>query len=192
MNNHNRNFGSRLLPTFLLILLPILSACDVSGTPTPTQPQSAPADLSLTYEYRAGSMPPPFHNEYTVVIGPGTTGQVTYRPDYPSDTTPTWTEVLTPTTAQLNDLYTLILENNLLRDNWRSLGDPPVGGSVEWATITANGKSHSIPTALEPADEQEAQALYEFVTKTLVPQSVWDRLEAQRAQYQEEYEKLHP
>ena len=192
MNNHNDHLGSRLLPILPIFLLLSLAACDTAGTPTPAQPASAPADLSVTYEYRAGSVPPPFHNEYTVVIGPGTTGQVTYRPDYPSDTTPTWTEVLTPTTAQLNDLYTLLQENNLLRDNWRELGDPPVGGSVEWATITADGKTYEIPQWPEPADSHGPQALYEFVTKTLVPQSVWDSLEAQRTQFQEDFENRQP
>jgi hypothetical protein len=126
------------------------------------------------------------------VIGPGTTGKVVYSPDYPSDSVPIWTEVFTPTTAQLNDLYTVLRDNNLLRDNWRTMGDPPVGGSVEWATITANGRTHSIPTALDPADNQGPAALYTFITERMVPRSIWDSLEAQRAQYQEEYENRQP
>src|SRR5690242_18655655 len=68
----------------LLMVATIFSACDVqqpasptpgAATMTPPKP-SVPVDLALTYEYRAGSMPPPYHDEYTVTIGPGPNGNV--------------------------------------------------------------------------------------------------------------------
>src|SRR5689334_8576201 len=104
-----RSYG-RIVP--LLISMFFVTACDVQGPTSPTHgaatmtvsKTTAPVDLALTYEYRAGSMPPPYHDEYTVTIGPGPNGSVVYRPDYPSDTTPTWTVPLTVTVTQLDSL----------------------------------------------------------------------------------------
>ncbi len=69
---------------------------------------------------------------------------------------------------------------------------PPVGGSVEWATIQANGSTSSIPIALEVADSNDAAALYKFITDTLVPKTVWDSFETQRAEWQKEFEGNTP
>jgi hypothetical protein len=180
----------------LLIVATIFTACDVqqpaspttgAATMTPPKP-SAPADLALTYEYRAGSMPPPYHDEYTVTIGPGPTGNVVYRPDYPSDTTPTWTVPLTVTVAQLDSLYSFLKTHNLLRTNWRTVSVPSVGGSVRWASFTVGGVTYEISTSLDPA-ETDPPALYDYVTQELVPQSVWSSLEEQRTQYQDNYPK---
>ena len=44
-------------------------------TPEPTK-LSMPADLSILYECRAGSMPPPHYYEYSIRIGPGLQGEV--------------------------------------------------------------------------------------------------------------------
>lgn len=180
----------------LLVIANIFTACDVQRPSSPTPgaatmtpaKSSAPADLALTYEYRAGSMPPPYHDEYTVTIGPGPTGNLVYRPDYPSDTTPTWTVPLTVTVAQLDSLYSFLKTHNLLRTNWRTTSVPSVGGSVRWATFTVSGVTYEIPTSLDPA-ETDPSALYDFVTQELVPQSVWNSLNQQRTEYQNNYPK---
>src|SRR5687768_17207155 len=79
----------------------LTSACDAPNdrTSTPTirtevEPTATaqregkmaayPADLRVEYDWRAGTMPPPHHYEYTVSIGPGTQGKVVFWPDYPS------------------------------------------------------------------------------------------------------------
>lgn len=180
---------------FALSILVLLAACGDSPTPTPGATptmtpqanQSAPPDLTVTYQYRAGSMPPPYHNEYTVSIGPGVQGHVNYSPDYPSDKTPVWTEVFTPTTAQLDQLYSIILANRLTRKSWSELSMPPVGGSVEWATITVNNQTTNIPHALEASDTADVGILYAYVRDTLVPKSIWDSLEAQRDEWEKNY-----
>jgi hypothetical protein len=132
-------------------------------------------------------MPPPFHYEYSIRIGPGTEGQVVYRPDYPSEGIPTWTETIDLTRQQLADLYALAVDRKLLRENWGRVEDPPVGGSVQWAEITSGGKTYKIPTQLQGFQESAAAQLYEAV-KALVPQATWDKLEAQREQYVQDYQ----
>ena len=174
----------------------VASACDVQqpASPTPgsaimTPPESsAPPDLALTYEYRAGSMPPPYHDEYTVTIGPGPNGTVIYRPDYPSDTTPTWTIPFTITVAQLDSLYFFLKTHKLLRANWRTTSSPSVGGSVRWATYTAGGVTYEIPRNLD-LTETEPSALYDYISQVLVPQSIWTSLNDRRTQYQDNYPK---
>lgn len=151
---------------------------------------TAPADLALTYEYRAGSMPPPYHDEYTVTIGPGPSGAVVYRPDYPADTTPTWIVPLTLTVAQLGSLYSFLKAHKLLRTNWRTTSPPSVGGSVRWAAYTAGGVAYEIPANLD-LTETDPTALYDFVTQEMVPQSVWASLSEQRTEYQDNYPKSY-
>jgi hypothetical protein len=65
--------------------------------------------------------------------------------------------------------------------------DPPVGGSVQWAEITAGGKTYKVPTQLQGFQESAAASLYEAV-KGLVPAATWDKLEAQREQYVKDYQ----
>jgi hypothetical protein len=110
-----------------------------------------------------------------------------YQPDYDFDNVPRWTEPVTVTKQQLADLYALVLDRKLRREKWGNLQDPPVGGSVQWAEITAHGKTHVIPTQLKGFQEDAAATLYDAV-KALVPQATWDKLEAQREQYVQEYQ----
>ncbi len=185
-----------IVPLLIVIIIIFVTACDVQhpakptlGAATMTQSKpSAPADVALTYEYRAGSMPPPYHDEYTVTIGPGPNGTVVYRPDYPSDTTPTWTVPLTVTVAQLDSLYSFLKTHKLLRTNWRTATVPSVGGSVRWATYTANAITFEIPADID-LTETDPSALYDFVSQELVPKSVWTSLSEQRTQYQDNYPK---
>lgn len=204
--NSSRPIRTEHLTLVLLLAAALLlvSACDPANLPaqptratststtestvTPGSSDAVPADLSVTYEFRAGSMPPPYHNEYTVTIGPGTQGKVVYRPDYPSDKTPTWTETFSVTEGQLADLYALLVKKRLLRKSWSTTDNPPVGGSVEWATITANGNTYSIPLALNPSENSPAE-LYDFIRTALVPQAIWDTLEAKRTEYQDNYRR---
>lgn len=131
-------------------------------------------------------MPPPYHYEYSIRIGPGTQGQIVYRPDYHSDRVPTWTEAIMVTNQQLSDLYALVLDRKLLRENWGKVLDPPVGGSMHWAEIIADGKTYKIPSELQGFQQDSAEKLYEAV-KALVPKETWSKLEAQREQYVEDY-----
>lgn len=146
-----------------------------------------PSDFSVSYEWRAGSMPPPYHYEYTVRIGPGAMGEIVYLPDYGSSKPPVWTEAITVTNKQLDDLYKLVVDHKLLQEKWGNVEDAPVGGSVQWAEITSGGKTYKIPTELKGFQRSGADKLYEAV-KALVPQETWNKMEALREQYQQEYQ----
>jgi hypothetical protein len=164
-----------------------LAACDFN-TPAPaTPPTNAPADFKVTYEWRAGTMPPPYHYEYTVTVGPGAVGEVRFTPDYPGTGVPVWTEKLEVTPDQVKDLYGVVVSQRLLRNDWRELSSPPVGGSVEWATIEANGNKYTTPSALEDPDAEAVAPLYEMVRSKIVPEAMWEKLQAERQKYEEDY-----
>ena len=209
----------RLLGAIMMgtLLVAVLAACDAGGgnptptpvpgnttptvQPSPTQPATPistpvsvdptqhPADFSVTYNWRAGSMPPPFHYEYTVTIGSDGEGRIEYTPDYPSDKVPTWTETFFVSKAQMDDLYSEVVKRNLLRILWIE-GERLVGGATEWAEIKSNGTEHKIPTFLQAGDQASVQDFYATV-KGLVPQETWDKLEAQRQTYVQEYQQTH-
>ena len=167
----------------------LLSGCDSSGD-SGQMPKQRPADLTITYDWRAGSMPPPYHYEYTITIGPGATGKVQYIPDYPGEKVPTWTETFTPTDEQLDKLYTLMMEKGVFGNTLRAKTNPPVGGSIEWVSISGGGKQVSIPKFPEGTGADQVEEVYSAV-KAVVPQPTWDKLEAQREAYEAEYEKSH-
>jgi hypothetical protein len=72
-----------------------------------------PNDFGVEYSWREGSLPPPYHYEYTVIIKPSSLGEIALTPDYPSTTVPKWTEYFNVEEQALNDLYRVMVENGL-------------------------------------------------------------------------------
>jgi len=166
----------------LRMLFVILSAC------SPAIDTTRPDDFSLTYHWQEGSLPPPYHYEYTIAIQPDGQGQIEMLPDYPSDQTPVWKEVFTITEDDLDQLYALLLENDFFQTNWAAQSDPPIGGSSEQLTVTAQGAEYTIPSFVV-ANQQNAASEVMAAINALVPQDIWDRLDLQREQYMEEHQE---
>ncbi len=149
-------------------------------------PATRPADFSVTYNWYEGSLPPPYHYEYTVSIDADGAGQVVYTPNYPGADVPTWTEDFTLDTAQLDTLYAHLRDLGVLTTSWSEADDIPVGGSHSTLTILADGQTSEIPAfparMIEQADSAKS-AVY-----TAVPAEIWDRLAAQRDQYVQEHQ----
>jgi hypothetical protein len=143
-----------------------------------------PDDFKVQYSWRAASMPPPFHFEYDVMIGPGLAGMVVYLPDYPGAATPTWSAEFTLSTADLDKLFDLIERQGVLNRRWRQLRHPPVGGHTSRLLVQANGSTVSVHSLMLGAARLEP--IYEAVTK-LVPQGIWDTLAGQRERYEQEH-----
>lgn len=161
---------------FLSLGLLFLAAC------LPAMPASRPADFAVVYEWQAGSLPPPYHYEYTLSVGPAENGTIIYQPDYAFSEPPVWTEAFTVTAAALDAVYALARANDVLRDGWGAVDDPPVGGELETAAFTADGRTYTWPYALTEADQARVQPVYAAI-RALVPPAVWEKLEAQRQAY---------
>jgi hypothetical protein len=167
----------------LTLLLTLTLACSVF-TPEPTPMDTRPADFSVRYDWYEGSLPPPYHYEYSISVDSSGAGVVEMVPDYPSEDVPVFTETFTVEPAALEALFDQLVEHGAFTVQWREEDDPPVGGSYASTTLTANGETIEIPGFVVP-DQAAAQSDIADAVTALVPQAIWDELEAQRQQYVE-------
>jgi hypothetical protein len=173
-----------LLDSLPMLLIVVLIGCS-RLSPTTDVPDTRPDDFSVEYGWREGSLPPPYHYEYTIIIKPDGQGEVTMIPDYPSETAPKWTETFTVKEEELDSLYQVMVANGLFTQKWRTLDPSPVGGSRQSMTVTAGGKQVALEAHLVSDQEASAEAMYSAV-EALVPKEIWDKLNARREQYMQE------
>lgn len=173
---------------FIAILLLILISGCTPVNPTPNPLDTRPADFNLVYEWQEGSLPPPYHYEYTITIDPTGQGQIVMAPDYSFSNPPTWTETFTVTPATLDQIYRLLIDKGLFTQHWQAQDQPPVGGSYDSLHITAHGRQIAIPSFVI---QTQANAVEEIATAihALVPQTLWNKLNTQREQYMAEHAK---
>jgi hypothetical protein len=169
----------------LSCLVVLLVACSTSN-PLTGKPDTRPDDFSVQYHWQEGSLPPPYHYEYTIRINATGEGQVEMIPDYPSEQVPVWTEPFTVSQADLDKLFQTMADQGVFTRAWRAQDSPPVGGSSEWLTVTANGREIEIPAYVLASQASAAAEVYS-ATKALAPQAVWDKLTAQREEYVQEH-----
>jgi hypothetical protein len=140
----------------------------------------------IQYDWCAGSMPPPHHHEYTIRVGPGLQGEIVFYPDYPGENTPVWTEPFEVCEEALDGLCALVAARVLNRE-WAKVDDGAVGGSLQWMSGTVDGQRFKIPSRVE--GKEALQPVYDAV-KALVPDAIWTKLQAQREQYERNYEEV--
>ncbi len=146
---------------------------------------SRPADFAVVYTWQAGSMPPPYHHEYSIHIGPQTECRIVFLPDYPSDATPRWKETFPVANEILDELHRLILENDLARKEWPEDQVNAIGGSQDWIKITADGDTTLVPSWA--SKDERVSSVYDFI-RDLVPETIWTSLKSRRERYVREYE----
>lgn len=146
---------------------------------------SRPADFAVVYTWQAGSMPPPYHHEYSIYIGPQAGGEIVFHPDYPSDATPRWKETFMVADELLDELYRLILKNDFAGKKWPEDQVDAIGGSQDWIKITMDGKTVMMPS--RAGKDERVSSLFAFI-RDLVPESIWTNLKARRERYVRDYE----
>ncbi len=169
--------------TLLCLLLLFSFGCAPSMA---TKPQ--PDDFSLRYRWSEGALPPPYHYEYTIHLGPGRQGRIEFWPDYPSDDTPVWTETFELGEGELEKLYSLLAAQGLLEEKERPSQGAPPGASTGRLQVTMEGRQISLPGALDDTNQAEAVAVVTEAVKAQVPEPIWTKLMAQYEQYQQEFE----
>ena len=140
-------------------------------------------DLVVVFHWVAGSMPPPYHYEYTIKLGPSSQGQIDYQPDYAFEGVPVWREEFTLESDALEALYDLLVTADVFTHPWQSVEDRAVGGSLQWLNVHYQGEDYAVPSRVRETEELEA--LYGAI-RACVPESVWDLLHARREKYIEE------
>ena len=145
-----------------------------------------PSDFSAEYKWREGSVPPPYHYEYIISIGPGARGEIVFFPDYPSDETPAWRETFEVSDEALSAFFGLIKEKEVLSTNWQEMENPLIGGELEWLKVTAGGTQVLVPSLLIEEQAAAISAVFQAI-RSFVPESIWTDLMARREQYEQHY-----
>jgi len=143
-----------------------------------------PHDFSVRYKWIEGSLPPPYHYEYEICIGPGVSGEIVFYPDYPIENPPVWTETFSVDDRALDELYALIMERELFTKKWTEIEDPPVGSHLEWLEVVAYRDHILVPSVIE--ESEIVNDAYSMI-RSLVPAWIWSKLMRQRDQYKVEY-----
>jgi len=171
----------------LLLVLLAFSCLACATSPSPMSGEnSRPVDFRVEYQWREGSLPPPYHYEYTVIINPAGQSEITLTPGYPSPAVPEWTKSFKVEEQGLTDLYRVMVENGLFTKKWRQLNPTPVGGSHQTLVVTAQGKRITVEDYLVRDQQASAKAIYSAV-QAAVPKDIWERLQARRQQYMQEH-----
>ena len=80
-----------------------------------------------------------------------------------------------------------MIDKGLFTQRWQAQSDPPVGGSYDSLHVAAHGQQIGIPSFVIAT---QAAAVEDMATavRALVPQDLWDKLNAQRERYVSEHE----
>jgi len=182
-----KNLPRALRAFALLAALLAGLACEqfspAAPTPTPTLfPNERPADFTARYDWSEGSLPPPYHYAYTIEVASDGTATLTFIPDYPGDDVPVWTETVSLTPTEMDALYADLAAYGLFTTDWKKQDDPPVGGSSETLSATANGVTVSVPAYVVPEQAADEAALAATL-HDVIPDDIWATLNARRDDY---------
>lgn len=158
-------------------LLALLAGCGDGGDDTTT----TPADFAISVDHADGSVPPPHHAVWRLEVDDTGQGVLAYTPGYPGPDVPTWRAEFDVAATAVDDLYAALRRHDLLGE-LEPTSDEPVGGPVETATVTADGKTNEIP-AFTDGGAPLAPLAREI--HALVPVRVWRDFEERRDAYAE-------
>ena len=148
-----------------------------------------PSDFSLAFEWDTGALPPQYHYAYVIRFEPDGRGELVYSPGYEPLTQPdAWRAAFTLPPAQMDDLYTLLREGNMLRSDWQT-GQPLVGGQGTRISITAEGKTFVVPSVsvLTQSERETVENVMEGI-RSFVPAGIWEEMEARQARFEADFE----
>ena len=146
--------------------------------------QKDQTDFLLRYDFDNGSLPPPYHYEYTICIGVQGQGRISFLPDYPSSSTPLWEESFEVSREVLDELFQLLIQKNALQDRWTMEKEPVSGGEWQRLEIILDGKKYTVPGGIEHQTKEKLSPVFTFI-RSLVPKGIWQGLEECRRIYEE-------
>jgi hypothetical protein len=168
----------------LVFISVLLAACQTgpssSPPPPPTWPEDMPSDYHVRSDYYGQAVSPVYHYDYFIVLDPATTDTISFHPDYMESSPPVWIETFDASTADLEDLWDLMMEEDLFRDSWTRSPDTLFGAWTRTMRITASGGYYTVPEWIQ--DTTSANRVYRRVDG-LVPDAIWDSLWAWRERY---------
>lgn len=151
----------------------------------------------LAYDFKSGSVPPPYYYTYTIIINISGEGNIRYQQDYEDSNF--WLYTFKLTTKQLSELKKYVVDNNLLLTS-RVLTEQenkPIGGSLKTLRITLKQDANldqMPPTIQYPAflKDKELENILSNLYKMLdgyVPKETWDEINNKKENYINSYKK---
>ncbi len=147
---------------------------------------SQPDVFCFRFDWAVGSMPPPYHYEYTIQVEAGQ-GMITFIPDYPSEDTPRWVETFVVDEPDMEDLFQLMAGKNVFRDSWQRQKEATTGGSQTWLEVTCGEVIYKVPPDLEYTERETLNEVYDAI-RSLIPRDTWEMLVSRREQYEMDHE----
>jgi len=160
----------------------ILAGCQPAG-PAPADPSKKPADFSFDFHWNVGALPPSYYYSYTILVAADGKGQFIYQEGYEGeDARQSAVTEFTLSQDQMQQLYEMMLQKDLLREKWEE-DEILLGAPSAAIRITAAGTTYEVPddAAMLAADRRTVTEVYDFL-RTLLPQSIWDDLALRRQQ----------
>jgi hypothetical protein len=138
--------------------------------------------FEIVYHWTEGSVPPPYHYEFSIKIQEDRTGVVTYRPDYDLEDVPVWHRYFNIPQELYSRLDDLLKSEGFYHYAWTQEIEINVGGSQEWCDGIVENHEFHIPTELTRGDTNKAGSLYSII-RQLGPEEMWEDLEQMRKEY---------
>ncbi len=139
-----------------------------------------PDDLAIEYQWREGTLPPPDHYEYMIQISREAKGRIEFRPDYPKEDVPVWTEDFAVDEETLEQVYRLMVDKGVFHQEWKSDERIPPGDRIETLEVTSQDNHIHVPANIQ--NQADISDVYTAIRK-LVPHTIWESLMAKRDQY---------
>lgn len=164
----------------ILLTFVIFSAC--AGIP-----DKYPRDFSLVLDWDMGALPPEYHYQYTITIGPGPQGEFAYHPGYEGNSSLDWIIPIEVDEDDLQSLYSYLKVNNILRNQWES-GQPLLGGQSAHMIINAFDQHYVVPSISEvsPKERELVEQTIELI-RTVVPETIWSEMEQRQKDYESSF-----
>ena len=146
------------------------------------QTDALPGDFHLEYTWCDGAVPPPHYYEFRIGLDADGKGMIVFRPDYPAEQTPAWRESFSLAPLVVQELYGLMLEQDVLRQQWEPIPDEqaPVGSELESLEVVAQGRHYRVPAVIVEAPR--LAPVYARI-RQLVPDALWEALMQRREDY---------
>lgn len=148
--------------------------------------EGIPADFSITFNWVAASVPPPYHSEYQIHLQADGSGDIVYLPDYAQHDPPQWKSIFACPVDEVENLYQTMVQQGVLRSNWRKPARRSIGDAQTWCRVVCGGDVFSIPAELTQKDAVRVAVVYERI-KALVPQPVWEDFSGRFEKYQQSH-----
>ncbi|GAA3209926.1 hypothetical protein ACFO1B_56535 [Dactylosporangium siamense] len=127
--------------------------------------------------FRGGSVPPPWHHEWSITLGATGDARLDYRPDYRD---PTWTYTAPVDTGTREAVWAVVQRQEPAPPPHPGA---PIGGDSSWA-VTTIGESRIIAGGLATRE------LFGLLRARFGP-GVWDEIAERRKRYIAEHPRTH-